>query len=739
MSNIELPQERSKPPRIPVDRHYMDALRERERLKIEQARNPPRPAPRQCSECRSATTGYEDGEEASLTDRFLSPGGLAPRRGKGHGHGGRKGGRGLVAGPPAGEAGGQETGTHQGMVCNRSTHNRPDVAPDDTVKVGSTYANRGVTVTKTPSDSGAYLIRKWPGSKAQGKWVNALFRGRTEAQRGFFMHVLICRLLRHAGRGPWVPVGYALMHRGLPDCPRETKRVWGPLVDADLIEVDDYYSHRTGESREFTVPARLVHAFLNLGAGEDGETRFDLVTGKRDRRRTAHRTILKSASENRYPELIDGTLRHFQKVRRHFNRSAIERHVSLQYEAATAAYDELSRVGWAEENVEYSIYQKALGRYETDHFAYQLIMQQDLQYEDGDIWSYAPAYEVQELSGRLTEIGGGLQSCSREMKAASVEGVAYTNYDIVSSQLYGLKQGFEEAGIGTEPIDRLLSTDKAEIAKGIGMTVDTYKSCLYALLFHGSLYPTLEDALRVRYQNPRSLRREVKMASIPKAIFDGAPPDPSAVYRAFSELMWPLYMALQSWHAWLTGPYWKDVRKRSRGWFAINDCGVGFRPAVYEPGHERTAKMAAWYLQGKEACLVHHLTLLGSKYGYTAVANEHDGLLTDSEIPQEAIGEALTLASFKYARFEIKSIGATLWHSETSSISTTTTTTTTTTTVSSPTTAAITIPLGRTSPPSGAATTSTIISDASLATGAPPRNHRTLSGPDLGRPPCPSG
>ncbi|HLS33196.1 MAG TPA: hypothetical protein VK039_06390, partial [Brevibacterium sp.] len=50
----------------------------------------------------------------------------------------------------------------------------------------------------------------------------------------------------------------------LSGCPRETKRVWGPLVDADLIEVDDYYSHRTGESREFTVPARLVHAFLNL-------------------------------------------------------------------------------------------------------------------------------------------------------------------------------------------------------------------------------------------------------------------------------------------------------------------------------------------------------------------------------------------------------------------------------------------------------------------------------------------
>jgi hypothetical protein len=562
----------------------------------------------------------------------------------------------IIPEPPDPESEDEFPPDSQGIGWSKQVEKEANAAPDDTVEADSAPVKKGAMGARKEPQISGYLIRKWVGSKAQLEWITELVEGYSPAQRHMFLHVLISRLIRHGRRGPWVPVSAALMFRDLPDCPWTTEHVWRPLQNEGLLEVDDSYSYALKESREFTVPSVLVEAFLHRGAKEGDEPRFDLVTGKRCRKRTAQKTTLKDTSGHYYPELIDRVLRHFQGVRRLINYAAIDRHVQLRYEAACEAYEVCKAEGFLEGSAARKAYEKALGQYETDWFAFDLIKHQALRHEHGDIWSYIPAYDVQKISGRLTEVGGGLQSCSREMKAASIEGLHYINYDVTSSQLYGLRQGFEEAHIDTKPIDALLVWDKKRLAAGIGVSVDTYKGMLYAMLFHGSLYPTLQDAL----DSAEKHRRQV--GSIAKAILeDTGCTDPHEAHAAFSELMQPLYKALKKWHKWLVGPYWRKVRQKNRGYFATNDCGIVFRKSDWERGHEQKSKMAAWYLQGKEACLIHHLALLGSKYGYTAVANEHDGLLIDGEIPQEAFDEALHLANFKNAQFEIKPIGTALW------------------------------------------------------------------------------
>ena len=54
--------------------------------------------------------------------------------------------------------------------------------------------------------------------------------------------------------------------------------------------------------------------------------------------------------------------------------------------------------------------------------------------------------------------------------------------------------------------------------------------------------------------------------------------------------------------------------------------------------------LAAFILQGREARLIHELTVLSEHYGFQPIANMHDGLVTIGEIPEVAVLEAVRRA-----------------------------------------------------------------------------------------------
>ena len=345
-------------------------------------------------------------------------------------------------------------------------------------------------------------------SEAKLDYVNGVLYhvpGCTEAQRYFWLHVLLSGLTRRGSMSDeMVPVASALMLEHLPDCPHTTEEMWRPLADAGVLHVKVDYSIVKRRTREFAVPAPLVLGYVEAGADAENKKGYNLFSGKRTSSpKLTQKTLLRDDQRHAFPELVDGVLRHFQGVRRNVNHTAIERHLRLRREDCDAAEEAWVAAGRPDDKgcPVRKAYVRARGVLVNDAHCYEAVQKQDWSFEyetaDGDeVWSYVPAYEVQALSGRLTEKRGGMQSASRPMKGASVVGIAgYVNYDVISSQLYALLQAFEEAALDTAPVRDLLEQDKADIAARIGVTVDTYKACLYALLFHAWMTRDLDRAL----------------------------------------------------------------------------------------------------------------------------------------------------------------------------------------------------------------------------------------------------
>ena len=107
------------------------------------------------------------------------------------------------------------------------------------------------------------------------------------------------------------------------------------------------------------------------------------------------------------------------------------------------------------------------------------------------IWRYEPAYKPAK-SGRAQQIGGGFQSASVEVKAATLEGLEDCfNYELEASQLNVLKLQFRIAGIKSRWLNEYLATEncKKVYAEGAGLSEKTWKTCLIALMMGANLPP----------------------------------------------------------------------------------------------------------------------------------------------------------------------------------------------------------------------------------------------------------
>ena len=453
------------------------------------------------------------------------------------------------------------------------------------------------------------LVNGHPGSDAE-----------REATRRFLVHVLESQARRRFRR-----------HDDGPDYEREVVRVPSTFIKAhfrganwewlrDERVFSDVRRYEVGRrARGFTVERRALAQYLEAGRVrvDDRPTRrVDLLTGKPTTRQV--RSDKNDANRNPYPPLVRGAIDAVGPAV--FDAAAVERHLARLDDEVGAA-----RGGDA----------AVRRRLENDERCYKALYEQNSEVLGGGLVEYRPAYAVQR-TGRLGQKGGGLQSASRAMKAAAYGGLPdVRNYDLRSSQAHILVALMREAGIEPRWLARYGAAwdAKRRAAEVVGVSVDAWKASLYAVLM-SAWVPTPNQ---LAFSREGAVRRTIER--------DVGPDGLDVAYRRFHGLIGGLVSELAAWHDHIVGPY-VDAHGRfnpkTRSTYVEN--AVGMTMAVRGPGapaspHELRARTAAFFLQGREAALVHRIAAEAGA-DFRVYSHEHDGLVVEGRVPPSVVARA---------------------------------------------------------------------------------------------------
>lgn len=485
-------------------------------------------------------------------------------------------------------------------------------------------------------------------------YVRGLVRHLPDSTQKLFFHIVACSIAN-----PWeasVPVSSRLIDNCAPGAK------WEDLAHAGLIGASGY-SIRAGLSREFRLCDDVVRTFLNLepatAADAERSTWVNLFTGKRCKpertgRYDQQRHLIGGAGSPLADALVV-----YSSIQAPFNAWAIEDHLARmerevtlahaawkatggavytpEYEQFTATYGELrDDFNGQTLTVPYAAYRRARCRWLNDRRCYTAILQQDANSAPDlghGFYRYRPAYET-TASGRVHQVGGGLQSCSREMKEAAYSGVpGLFNYDLKSSQPRILQQLYSEAPAEWRPDGTWLQryTDdpsaKVRLAAEAGISVDAWKSVFCAVMM-GAYLP----------KNPSRSNGKVV-----RVVEEAHPGDVAAAYEHVKNALSPFYNEHKLWLEFLCTAYFDSYGRQCRGGTYIrNESGAQlFEDDLdQKDAHRRKAQIAAFLLQGREAAFIHSLAALADEFGFVVVANEHDGLITLGPIPDEAVRRA---------------------------------------------------------------------------------------------------
>lgn len=466
------------------------------------------------------------------------------------------------------------------------------------------------------------------------RYVEGLLAGHNLHSKVFFKHVLVSGLSRGASDLGCVPVPSKLIER----CSRNADI--RALEREGLLEVSRY-SRKEGKCREFRVPLPILRGYLRLVMQHLDAPRVELFSLRPARGPV--RSVCSDESGHAYPELLRramGVIEPNGLWNLEASRSFLE--------AQKAALERLEKraeacFGSPQHPQVLREYERVLRRFAHDVMGVNAILANRTgEVRDGVI-RYRVPY-IPTLTGRLSFIGGGAQCCTREMKAAGYSGIPNIhNYDLVSSQAVILVDLLAEAGLPTDWLEEYLVTPRECYAALAGLSVDVWKTCLYAVFMGAEL---LEPS---RLHLSRGEVRRVLLKAVGE---EGL----LAAYSRFYEVVKPFYeKSLKPWHRHLCGRWLKENVRVGRGGKKYVRNAVGMTLCVSEyRSSELPRKLAAFLLQGKEAYFIHTLTVLSHKYGFIVVANEHDGLVTLGEIPEEAVEEARKRTGMGYARLQEK-------------------------------------------------------------------------------------
>jgi hypothetical protein len=494
-----------------------------------------------------------------------------------------------------------------------------------------------------------YFIDSYRVTEEQYRYIEKLTAGFNKSTRRLFCHILASTLLKLSGlgAGAWTPVASELIKTKLRGAS------WQALEKRGLIEATGF-SIAEHRSREYSVAKSVIDRFVDFTRGLSAEQIIslpcvNLFTGRAMRKPEGN--VLRDDSGNALPELYIKAVETIRNNGAIFYLKRVEAHVralEAEYEKAQAEFDKAEALGFGGAYLEERrvAEARAWGRWLNDYLCFECILQQKPKQITDELWIYPPAYKA-TMSGRLSHLRGGFQSCSAEMKAAAFAGVPDVhNVDLEASQVNGLIQLLEIAGLDSSWLVtyRDTSNQKKVYAERAGMSINCWKRCLLALCMGGTMPKRLV----------RLADRDNSIIEFVRNECDSDIAITFAILEKFGKVVEPLVEVLSQWHTWLLSDYVPATKKAGRGgWFLTNKVGIKLNITAYLrkfPIWKVKATLAAFLLQGQESAFIHTLTILGAKYGYKAMGNEHDGLIVLGTIPDEAVAEAARLSGLQNAK-----------------------------------------------------------------------------------------
>ncbi|MBO1065149.1 MULTISPECIES: hypothetical protein [Nostocales] len=527
----------------------------------------------------------------------------------------------------------------------------------------------------------AYITKRYKSSESTKNLIDNLLKGYSSADYHFFVHLYNSTLVSLSRKEEgWVPVSFKLMQQ---EWGQKVKLDIDGLIAKELIEVKNIgtyttvdghlvsqtYSKQKHICREFRIHLSILAMLISSGVNTLEEAKsskyYDLISGKLINTLKEVRYPKKSDKGTDHPELILDAQELIKLCR--VNIVAIKSHIDRLSDVA----DGLFGGGTIRDN-------KVLA---LDSHAYQHILSHTVN-EHGDFVDYKVMFSEKgpQMSGRITEAGVGMQNCSRAMKQAGFSGIPnLKNYDLKSSQVWGLIQWFEDANddaqwkdkIDTTWLTNYLDQDKQVFADMVGVSKDRWKECFLALVMGAFMIEkvTVEDFAPTKALKKVNGEWVETDAAPSRALFNcfyeeanGDAELAMSYYKKFFGVVRPLKVSIDNWQEWLIQRYLKKNSVYPRGSHRVyNRTGVFFNLDDYKNtkgewvnSNTLKRKLSAFFLQGSEAGFIHNLTKLGPVYGFQTLNNQHDGLVVIGEIPQEAVDIAKERSGLRYAKLEEK-------------------------------------------------------------------------------------
>ena len=508
-----------------------------------------------------------------------------------------------------------------------------------------------------------YIIHTNPVVRSIKEYLwDELLVGLNDKTKHLFSHILKGHELNLKDSDGWTPIASKLIEKKLKGAD------WKMLDEIDLIEVSSY-SKQQGLSREFRVRPDLFFKIQRMRPWTTTDILaaeyYNLCNGKSLNRKKPTQT--KYYDANRNPIFV-GYQKNAVKLIKpcKVNRKEVDQ---LLYKRKLEVDSGLCS-------------DKEELRYLHDLRCWEGIVRRMIG-QEGDFIVYQSAWDSQD-SCRITELDGGLQNASRELKDAMIKDTGYINLDLKGSQVYGAKTELERFGIDTSWFDRYQVAGKQKLADDIGIKVDNWKGLLCSILMGG--FPGINKKGELMAKNMDDL---IKYKCVRKYVcpevgidvewdaennrynylvphHDHPFMDVSRVFEIVGNVIKecrPLIDGINQWHVKLFDAYVANTGNNKARFIATNkaDGRLNVSQYVKKGKHkfyltaEGKRKLAAHILQGKEAAFIHYITAFSGE-DFTVVSNQHDGLIIEGTIPMELIHNARSFSGLPYADLEEKSI-----------------------------------------------------------------------------------
>lgn len=494
------------------------------------------------------------------------------------------------------------------------------------------------------SKSKSYIKGHYKVLESQYDYVAELLKDNKKDTFTFVCHIISCQIFSYAGDGTdgrdgYVPIPYVAREVFCKEAEIQDLVNKGIIERLIIDEETGYtYSIEFGICTSYRMTDKVIDKYIeleNISAVKYLKApKVNLFTGKRCR--SISKTKLVDENKNKQPKLIVEALTNITECL--FELAPVEEHIQKLRGDLLA-----TEVIYGKDTAEHK---KARGLFYNDNGCLKNALNQNAEEVLPGFYSFTPDYSI-AYTGRIHTF---MQNASRKMKEAAFKNVKnLKNYDLRSSQAIGLIQQFQSANLDPTWLENYKDDKQAKYkyAELIGISVDTWKRCLCALLM-GGYVPT---------KGTEKTKADIFHYLIEEA--EGDFVKAQELLNKFSEIVEPLNIELKKWHEWLLDTYVKKLGNYSAGkLYLSNPTGKTICIDDLPRGKDlwqRKAKIAAFVLQGQEAAFIHNLTILSLNYDYKVLQNEHDGLITVGEVPKQAIQLAASRAGMDFAELEEKS------------------------------------------------------------------------------------